>query len=60
MSVPIKTEVAGLGLGTEKSMYVDVTDNTTTLVVDVIDSHDIQYAAIAGTRNKHVSLHIML
>ena len=64
MSVPIETEVAGLGLSAEKSVYVDVKphleDNTTTLVVDVIDSHDVQYAAIAGTRNKHVSLHIIL
>ena len=59
MSVPIETEVARLGLGTGKSVYVDVKphleDDTTTLVVDVIDSHDVQYAEIAGTRNKHVS-----
>ena len=43
MSVPIETEVAGLGLGTGKSVYVDVKthleDNNTTL--DIIDSHDV-------------------
>ena len=49
-----ETGVAGLVLGTGKSVYVDphLEDNTTKLVVDVIDSHDMQYA---GTRNKHVS-----
>ena len=58
MSVLIETGVAGLGIATGKSVYVDVKphleDNNTTL--DVIDSHDVQYAVIAGTRNKHVSL----
>lgn len=40
-----------------KSMYADV-KHTTTGDVDVLDSNDVKYSAIAGTRSVPVSLKI--
>ena len=41
-----------------KSMYTDVKhiENTTVRDVNVIDSNDVKYSAIAGTRSAPVSL----
>ena len=50
MLAPTECKVTGL-----KSMYADV-QHTTTSDVDTIDSNDVKYSAIAGTRSGPVSL----